>query len=171
MIAPFERAGTGKIVTDTYFSDGGIGGDRLIVKQKQGYLLFRADARERSKIGLSRSRASTALGSIDLSANLLTVWKFPVRRTMPYVNSLWEHQKHPYAGDVSNSYNDGGAFGDFYELECSSHALALQPRERFTFPLDIHHYQGAREQVFRMADAMLGVRCRSFLNTLASSGT
>jgi len=166
VIAPFERTGTGKIVTDTYFSSDGIRSDRLIVKIREGYLAFRADARERSKIGLSRSRAATTVGSVDLSANLLTVWRFPVRRRMPYVNSLWEQQKRPYAGDVTNSYNDGGAFGDFYELETSSHALALGPRERFCFPLEIHHYQGAREPLLRAADKALGVRCQSFLLAL-----
>ena len=165
VIAPFERKGAGKIVTDTYFSAGGIGGDRLIVKERKGYLLFRADARERSKIGLSRSRAATTIGSVDLSANLLTVWRFPIRRRMPYVNSLWEHQKYPYAGDVSNAYNDGGAFGDFYELEASSRALALEPRKRFRFPLEIHHYHGARKPLLKVTDKLLGVRCHTDLTS------
>ena len=35
-----------------------------------------------------------------------------VRFTLPadardYVNSMWERQQHPFAGDVVNSYNDG----------------------------------------------------------------
>jgi hypothetical protein len=155
VIAPFERDGRGKIVTDTYFSPDGLSADRLTVNQKAGYLLFRADARERSKIGLSRSRASTAIGSMDFSRRIFTVWKFPIRRRMPYVNSLWEHQEQPYAGDVTNSYNDDGNFGDFYELECSSHALALEPRERFCFPLEIHHYRSPREKLCRLAQKML----------------
>ena len=156
VIAPFEREGTGKIVTDTYFSPDGLSGERLDIDKGKGYLVFRADAKERSKIGLSRSRASTTIGSIDFEKNLLTIWRFPVRPKMPYVNSLWEHQKRPYAGDVSNAYNDGGAFGDFYELECSSHALALKPHERFCFPLEIHHYSGLRKEILRMADRLLG---------------
>ena len=47
-----------------------------------------------------------------------------------YVNSKWEIQQQPYAGDVANSYNDGppapGAkpLGPFYELESSSPAAA-----------------------------------------------
>ncbi len=156
VIAPFERKGTGTIVTDTYFSADGIGGDRLMIRERGGYLVFRADAKERSKIGLSRSRASNTIASIDLSRNLFTVWQFPIRRRMPYVNSLWEHQKRPYAGDVTNSYNDDGNFGNLYELECSSHALALAPHERFCFPLEIHHYSGPQEALFRIADRLLG---------------
>jgi len=158
VVAPFERSGAGKVVTDTYFSEAGIGGDRLIVNEKAGYLMFRADARERSKIGLSRSRASSVIGSVDLSRNLFTLWRFPVRRRMPYVNSLWERQRWPYAGDVTNAYNDDGAFGDFYELECSSHALSLAPSERFCFPLEIHHYSGDRDrgQLLQTANRLLG---------------
>ncbi len=40
-----------------------------------------------------------------------------------YVNSMWEIQEKPFAGDVVNSYNDGPAspgakpLGPFYELE------------------------------------------------------
>jgi len=156
VLAPFERKGTGTIVTDTYFSPDGLSEERLDINKEKGYLVFRTDAKERSKIGLSRSRASTTIRSIDFEKNLLTIWRFPVRPTMPYVNSLWEHQKRPYAGDVSNAYNDGGAFGDFYELECSSHALALKPHERFCFPLEIHHYSGRPKGLLRLADRLLG---------------
>ena len=97
---------------------------------------------------------------MDLSRNLFTLWRFPIRRRMPYVNSLWEHQRHPYAGDVTNAYNDDGNFGDFYELECSSHALALAPRERFCFPLEIHHYRGPRDQLTRIANKLLDRRVK-----------
>lgn len=155
VVAPFERAGSGKIVTDSYFSEGGIDSDRLMINEKAGYLLFRADARERSKIGLSRSRASSTIGSIDRARNLLTVWRFPIRRRMPYVNSLWEYQKRPYVGDVTNSYNDDGNFGRFYELECSSHALALNPGERFCFPLEVHHYSGELKILARTGNKLL----------------
>lgn len=160
VVAPFERAGAGKIVTDTYFSEDGIGPDRLIVNERAGYLLFRGDARERSKIGLARARASSVIGAMDFSHNLFTLWSFPIRRRKPYVNSLWERQRHPYAGDVTNSYNDDGGFGKFFELECSSHALALAPRERFCFPLEIHHYSGPRKTITRTADRLLARRVK-----------
>jgi hypothetical protein len=160
VVAPFERAGSGKIVTDTYFSEDGIDADRLMIRERGGYLLFRADARERAKIGLSRSRASSTIGSLDLANNLFTIWRFPIRRKSPYVNSLWEQQKYPYAGDVTNSYNDDGNFGEFYELEVSSHALALRPRERFCFPLEIHHYSGETDRLTRAANKLLDRKVR-----------
>jgi hypothetical protein len=158
VVAPFEKNGTGKIVTDTYFSPAGLSPGRLKIHQKAGYLLFKADGKERSKIGLSRTRASSSIGSVDFSRNLLTVWRFAVRRRMPYVNSLWEFQRHPYAGDATNSYNDDGRIGDFYELECSSHALALKPAQRAVFPLDIHHFSGANRALLQAASVLLGRR-------------
>ena len=51
-----------------------------------------------------------------------------------YVNSMWEIQKEPFAGDVVNSYNDGppapGAkpLGPFYELETSSPGRSARAR-------------------------------------------
>ncbi|RJP17796.1 MAG: hypothetical protein C4520_15615 [Candidatus Abyssobacteria bacterium SURF_5] len=160
VIAPFEKGGAKKIVTDTYFSPSGLSRHRLMIRENDGYLVFRADGKERSKIGLSRSRASATLGSIDFTRNLLTVWRFPVRRRMAYVNSLWELQKHPYSGDVVNSYNDDGKIGDFYELECSSPALALLPGERARFPLDIHHFDGPHEALLKTTSRLLGRKLR-----------
>jgi hypothetical protein len=154
VIAPFEKKAAGRIVTDTYFSPAGLSRSRLKIHEKAGYLLFKADGKERSKIGLSRMRASSSIGSIDFGRNLLTVWRFPIRRRMPYVNSLWELQKHPYAGDVTNSYNDDGRIGDFYELECSSHALALEPAQRAAFPLDIHHFSGPNQPLLQAASTL-----------------
>ena len=109
--------------------------DRLQVQDK-GYLLFKCDGQYRSKIGLGPARAKSALGSYSEPAQLLTL----VLYTKPkgatrYVNSMWENQNEPYAGDVINSYNDGPpapgkpSLGGFYEIESSSPALALGPGE------------------------------------------
>ncbi len=155
VIVPYRKSGRNKIVTDTYFSPDGLSADRLRVHEEEAYLAFRADGKQRSKIGLSRSRACAEIGSIDLSRNLLTLWRFPIRRRLPYVNSLWEWQKRPYGGDVINSYNDDGKIGDFYELECSSHALSLQPGERSTFPLEVHHFCGPRNEILQAARQLL----------------
>ena len=65
-------------------------------------------------------------------AKRLTLVRYsqPGEEVRDYVNSMWEHQEHPYGGDVINSYNDGppspGAkpLGPFFELETSSPAAA-----------------------------------------------
>ncbi|MGC8990401.1 MAG: DUF6786 family protein, partial [Verrucomicrobiia bacterium] len=103
-------------------------------------------------------------GSYDADGNVLTL----VRFTLPpnadkYVNSMWELQKNPYSGDVVNSYNDGPAkpgapgFGNFYELETSSPALALAPRTQARHVHTTIHLHGSEKNLDRIARATLGV--------------
>ena len=147
VIIPFEKEALGEIVNDRYF--GKVPADRLLVRERQGYLLFRADGQARGKIGLGPARAKRALGSYSDSAKLLTL----VLYTRPpgatrYVNSMWEAQTQPYAGDVLNSYNDGPpapgkpALGGFYEIESSSPAAALAPGESLTHEHQTYHFSG-----------------------------
>jgi hypothetical protein len=135
----------GPAVNDTYF--GKVPADRLIVKD--GVLFFRGDGMYRSKIGISPRRVKPFAGSYDAAKKVLTV----VHLTVPagatnYVNSMWEIQDNPFAGDVVNSYNDGppapGAkpLGPFYELESSSPAAALNPGETLTHVHTTIHIQG-----------------------------
>jgi len=93
----------GPKVNDAYF--GKVPAQRLLVKDNM--LFFSGDGRYRSKIGLSPKRAKPVLGSYDAANKVLTV----VQYTRPenannYVNSMWQLQAEPYAGDVVNSYND-----------------------------------------------------------------
>ncbi len=79
-----------------------------------------------------------------------------------YVNSLWRLQDDPFGGDVVNSYNDGPAtpggkgFGDFYELESSSPALALAPGAAATHVHRTLHLTGPRPALAKIALAVLG---------------
>ncbi|HLK90947.1 MAG TPA: DUF6786 family protein [Polyangia bacterium] len=126
--------GDGPAVNDRYF--GRISAERLVENERA--VFFRADGQRRGKIGLPPGRARRTLGSYDPDAGALTVVEYTLPQdaaARPYVNSLWEHQSDPYAGDAVNAYNDGPAtpgaapFGPFYELETSSPALALAPGE------------------------------------------
>ncbi|HEX3773055.1 MAG TPA: DUF6786 family protein [Polyangiaceae bacterium] len=161
VIVPFDPKGTGEIVNDRYF--GKVPADRLQI-DGHGYLLFKCDGQYRSKIGLGPARAKNALGSYSEPAELLTL----VLYTRPegakrYVNSMWELQKDPYAGDVVNSYNDGPpapgkpALGGFYEIESSSPALALAPNESATHVQQTFHFTGPREALDLIARKVLGV--------------
>jgi hypothetical protein len=131
-LLPFNTHGTGPIVNDAYF--GKVPSDRLRVNTEFGFLSFQCDGQYRSKIGLSPERAKSVVGAYSEQARLLSVVQYdkPAGR-LPYVNSMWEHQAQPYAGDVVNSYNDGPpapgkpSLGGFYELETSSPAARLAP--------------------------------------------
>jgi hypothetical protein len=136
ILVPFDPDGAGAVVNDAYF--GAIPADRLAVHAREGWLSLVADGAQRGKIGLSASRARDRAGSYSASTRLLTVVRYARPMATPasgaeYVNSMWEQQARPYAGDVVNAYNDGPtepgkpSLGGFYELETSSPAAALAP--------------------------------------------
>jgi hypothetical protein len=162
VIVPFEKRAAGEIVNDRYF--GKVPADRLIVRENDGYLLFKCDGQYRSKIGLGPARAKPMLGSYSDEAKLLTivVYSKPAGATR-YVNSMWEQQKEPYAGDVINSYNDGPtepgkpSLGGFYEIESSSPAAALAPGEKLTHLHQTFHFMGPRDALDAIARRVLGV--------------
>jgi hypothetical protein len=162
VVVPYKRGPVsklGSVLQDEYF--GKVPANRLAVKD--GVAFFKADANYRSKIGLSRARCKPFLGSYDSQNDLLTLVQF----TLPtgrkdYVNSLWAHQKDPFNGDVSNSYNDGPSgsiprLGKFYELETSSPALALAPGESATHRHRTFHFEGPKDELDPIARALLGV--------------
>jgi hypothetical protein len=157
---PGPESARGRIVNDAYF--GKIDPDRLRIAD--GVLFFKADGQKRGKIGVPRPRARDVAGSYDPDRRVLTLVKF----TLPadatdYVNSMWEHQQQPYAGDVVNSYNDGpmspGAapMGPFYEIESSSHAAALAPGASLRHLHRTFHLQGPEAELDAIAKAVLGV--------------
>jgi hypothetical protein len=170
IVIPFNAGSEedlGAKVNDAYF--GTVPADRLVVEDD--VLFFSGDGEYRSKIGLSPLRAKNVLGSYDAAAKVLTLVSF----TKPdgvfdYVNSMWEIQDEPYAGDVSNSYNDGppspGAkpLGPFYELETSSPAAALAPGESLLHTHVTVHIQGDEAQLNEAAQHVLGVSLKEIVD-------
>jgi hypothetical protein len=162
VVIPFRADASGPIVNDAYF--GAVPSDRLRVDEARGVLFFRADGERRSKIGVPAARAMPLLGSWDPVRGVLTI----VRATLPdapspYVNSMWEQQADPYAGDVVNSYCDGPVgpgqppLGPFYELESSSPAAALAPAARMTHTHTTVHVEGPRAALDAISRARFGV--------------
>ncbi|MCF8453099.1 MAG: hypothetical protein K9G42_07845 [Pedobacter sp.] len=131
VIIPYRKGDSlslGKIVTDDYF--GKLSADRL--KIADGHLLFKADAKQRSKIGVSPKRALPIAGSYDAENKVLTIAQFTLPEGITaYVNSTWKIQDDPFVGDAVNAYTDGPIdgkqMGKFYEIESSSPALSLAP--------------------------------------------
>ncbi|MBI1386823.1 MAG: hypothetical protein GC154_00050 [bacterium] len=159
----------GPVVNDAYF--GKVPADRLRVGD--GVMFFSGDGKYRSKIGLNPLRAKPFFGSYDAANKALTI----VNYTKPegvtdYVNSMWELQEHPYAGDAINSYNDGPPgpgkkpLGPFYELETSSPAAALAPGESFTHVHRTCHLTGPEEALNAIAKAKLGADLQTIQNAL-----
>ncbi|MEM9586929.1 MAG: DUF6786 family protein [Planctomycetota bacterium] len=150
----------GKVVSDDYF--GKVSSDRL--KVKDGVIYFKADGKERGKIGLSPERSTGIAGSYDPAAEKLTllIYDQPAQHS-GYVNSKWELQDQPYQGDAINSYNDGPVdesgeqMGPFYELESSSPALALEPGDTATHSQTVLHLYGAPDKLQAVIENKLKV--------------
>ncbi len=165
VVVPFRagpEAELGPIVNDRYF--GKVPADRLRVED--GVLFFKGDGQMRSKIGVGPRRAKPICGSYDPQRGVLTIVQYTLpadAADQPYVNSMWEQQEQPYAGDVVNSYNDGAAtpggkpFGPFYELETSSPAAALAPGNSLTHTHRTFHFEGATAELDIICQATLGV--------------
>lgn len=171
VIIPFKKgqeAELGKKVTDDYF--GKVPADRLIVKE--GVLFFKADGKKRSKIGISPKRALPIAGSYDATNGVLTIAQFTVSgNTTDYVNSLWEIQDEPFAGDAVNAYNDGpledgSQLGPFYEIESSSPAAALAPGGQLVHVHRTYHFKGAKSDLNKLSATLLGVELDEVLSAL-----
>ena len=157
---PGPESRLGPVVNDAYF--GKVPPDRLVVRE--GVLFFSGDGKHRSKIGIPPRRARPVAGSYDAAHRVLTLVQFnPPTGPADYVNSMWEFQKDPFAGDVVNSYNDGPVtpggkqLGPFYELETSSPGAALKPGEAIVHLHRTIHLEGPEEALDPVARATLGV--------------
>ncbi len=157
IIVPY-RAGTGSPINDAYF--GKVPADRLTVGKTAAF--FKADAKYRSKIGVSPARATNWIGSYNPTTQTLTLVTFDFNpQNRQYVNSAWEQQKDPYAGDVINAYNDGPMksgqpqMGQFYELESSSPAADLAPGAKRQHRHTVFHIQGPEEVLNKITKNLL----------------
>ena len=161
VVIPYKKGDSlslGKIVTDDYF--GKLDTDRL--KIKDGYLLFKADAKQRSKIGVSPKRALPIAGSYDAENNVLTISQFTLPEGVTsYVNSTWKMQNDPFVGDAVNAYTDGPIegkqMGKFYEIESSSPALSLAPGAKATHIHRTIHLSGSTEKLNEIALKVFGL--------------
>lgn len=160
IIVPYAPGG-GDLVNDSYF--GRIDEERLI--KKDSFLLLKADAASRGKIGIPPAIVRPYAGSYDAASGVLTVIGFDYKGDTNYVNSQWEIQQQPYQGDVVNAYNDGpnesgSQLGKFYELETSSPAVALRSGQRLTHEQVVLHIEGKPEQLSQISLKLLGADLR-----------
>lgn len=161
ILMPFkagDEAELGPKVNDTYF--GKVPEDRLTVGED--ILFFKGDGQSRGKIGLNPKRALPLMGSYDEESSLLTIVHFSKPEGVTdYVNSMWELQDEPFAGDAANSYNDGpvdgSAIGPFYELESSSPAAFLSSGQSMTHTHTTVHIRGDEKDLNEVVQQVFGV--------------
>ncbi len=153
----------GPVVRSDYF--GTVPPERL--KTTPEAVLLAADARYRSKIGVSPRRAKRVLGAVDLEADVLTLAHFNLPddpAKADYMNNLWgANQGEPYSGDAANAYNDGPpapgkkGLGPFCEIESLSPALPLGTGQSLTHRHCTIHVQAGPAALARIAQETLGV--------------
>jgi len=161
VVMPYKKGDSlslGKVVTDDYF--GKLTSDRL--KIGDGYLLFKADAKQRSKIGVSPKRALPIAGSYDAKNKVLTIAQFTLSDGITdYVNSAWKLQDNPFEGDAVNAYTDGPIdgkqMGKFYELESSSPALSLEPGKNAKHIHRTIHLSGSTVKLNEISKKLFGL--------------
>lgn len=160
IVIPYKDApeGKGKIATTDYF--GEIPPER--VKFIDGVLYFKADGKQRGKLGLSPERAKPVAGSWDAANNILTIILFDLSPEAKYLNQEWNTSKPVFSGDAVNAYNDGpledgSQLGPFYELESVSPAAFLKPGETLSHNHWVFHFTGDRNQLNEITQQILGV--------------
>jgi len=160
VVLPLSPGTSESGVNDNYF--GKVPSDRL--KVDNNAVFFKGDGQFRSKIGVAPHAAKPVMGSYDAINGVLTIVQFSFDDgAVDYVNSAWEMQDKPYAGDVTNSYNDGPptpgakALGPFYELETSSAAKELLPGGILNHVHRTYHFIGTEEQLSEISSAILGL--------------
>lgn len=163
VVIPFKQGSDeslGPKVNDTYF--GKVPPEYL--KVENGRLFFRGDGTRRGKIGVTPKRSKGIAASYDADGKVLNIVTYNLQDAPNgFVNSMWEFQTQPYAGDVINAYNDGSPgegqppLGPFYELETSSPAAALDAGETMQHIQRTYHIQGSEDKLNAIAVELLGV--------------
>jgi hypothetical protein len=93
IVLPIHEGSTAKLgipVTADYF--GSVPSDRIAIMPK--YVVFKADAHYRSKLGLSPRRSTGIMGSYDPENHVLTIMQYSQpKNEANYVNSTWRIQQ------------------------------------------------------------------------------
>lgn len=132
------------------------------IKIKNNTVFYKSDADYLNKIGIPPEHTKPIFGSYNPDLRTLTIVTFRFDNDPFYVNSNWEDQTDPYAGDVINVFNDGSIgsgkpFGPFYELETSSSAKELKVGQQQEHIHTTYHFEGDQKQLSAIAEKLLGV--------------
>ena len=158
VVIPYHESASGKVATTDYF--GQIPNDR--VRYQNGLLFFKADGKQRGKLGIPPQRAKPVAGSYDAENNILTITIFDVHNDATYLNQEWNTEKDPLVGDAVNAYNDGplqdgSQMGPFYEIESVSPAAFLKPQAKLSHKHSVFHFIGDKTSLNQIAVKVFGI--------------
>jgi len=132
------------------------------IRYQNNVIFFKADGKQRGKLGIRPESALPVAGSYDAEHKVLTIILFDVNPLGKYLNQQWRTDKPPFSGDAVNSYNDGplaegGQLGPFYELESVSASCFLQPGQSATHWHSVFHFTGNEKELDAIAMKVFGV--------------
>jgi hypothetical protein len=158
IVIPYKNDTTVLPATTGYF--GEIPSDRI--RYQDSVLFFKADGKQRGKLGVHPAAARNVAGSYDATRQVLTIILFDHNPLGGYLNQEWRTDRRPFSGDAMNAYNDGpladgSQMGPFYELESVSTALFLAPGLSATHRHSVFHFTGPDAALDLVARQILGV--------------
>lgn len=166
IVVPYKKEAETAPATTDYF--GAIPADRI--KLDNGVLFFKADGKQRGKLGIHPKAAKNMAGSYDAEHHVLTITLFDIDNNAKYLNQEWKTDKPAFSGDAVNAYNDGpladgGQMGHFYEIESVSPAAFLQPGASLSHKHSVFHFTGNEVSLNTIAQQLLGVSIETIKNT------
>lgn len=167
IVIPYTEDSLSKPATTDYF--GEIPASRITYSDN--VLFFKADGKNRGKLGIHPSRAKNVAGSYDAERNVLTIILFDIDKEGKFLNQEWNTEKPAFSGDAVNAYNDGplatgGQLGPFFELESVSPAAFLKPGDSLTHHHSVFHFTGYESGLNAIAEKVLGLSLEKIKSTL-----
>jgi len=148
---------------DEYFKDFCINGEFPSNRRTNfdSFVLLKADARVRGKVGVKKERAAGRLGSYDSETYTLIIADHDFYPELDYATGYWRNYKDALDGDALSVYIDGperagGSLGMSYELETLSPALFLRTGEKFTYRNRTFQMRGDPQDINTICQRFLG---------------
>jgi hypothetical protein len=161
-----------KAATTSYF--GEIPASRI--GHNDSLLVFKADGKNRGKLGIVANKAKNIAGSYDALHKVLTIILFEVDARARYLNQEWNTTKPSFSGDAVNAYNDGPLadgtqMGPFYEIESVSPAAFLKPNETLSHKHSVFHFTGNEQALNEISLKLLGISLKKINAVFSGSST
>ena len=138
--------------------------DSARVKIIQGHtLLFKADGKYRSKIGIPKNLAPSTYGCYAKDKKRLTIVQYKQTKDSLYSNSYVTVQESPYKGEAIPIYNNGTMdysptkTTSFFELESTSAMKVLKPLDTLKHWHRVYHFSGTEKQLNQISEKILKI--------------
>jgi len=137
--------------------------DKTRLQLKQKSLLFKADGKYRSKIGIPHDIAPKLYGSYSKDKNRLTIVQYRKTIETGYSNSNISIQDNPYEGEIIPIYNNGTmdysptTKTSFFELESTSAFVELWPNKYVTHYHRVYHFSADDTTLNAISEELLGI--------------